>query len=36
LRDGETQCSKVGSDNVQDGPSLRSQAAIGHAVSPIA
>jgi len=29
LGDGETQCSKVRSDNVSDGPSLRSQAAIG-------
>ena len=27
--DGETQCSKVRSDNVSDGLSLRSQAAIG-------
>ena len=29
LGDGETQCSKVRSDNVSDGLSLRSQAAIG-------
>jgi hypothetical protein len=27
--DGETQCSKVRSDEVQDGSSLRSQAAVG-------
>jgi len=34
LGDGETHCSKVRSDNVSDGPSLRSQAAIGPAVYP--
>jgi hypothetical protein len=27
--DGDTHCSKVRSDNVQDGPSLRSQATTG-------
>src|SRR6476659_2554514 len=34
--DGETQCTKVRSDEVVDGPSLRSQAVAGHAVLPIA
>jgi hypothetical protein len=34
--DGETQCSKFRSDEVQDGASLRSQAAIAHCVLPLA
>jgi hypothetical protein len=32
--DGETQCSKIHSGEARDGSSLRSQAAIGPAVSP--
>ena len=36
ISDGETQCSKVRSDEVLDGPSLRSQAGQAEAVSPIA
>jgi hypothetical protein len=36
LGNGETQCLKVRSDEVVDGPSLRSQAVAGHAVLPIA
>ena len=32
--DGETQCLKVRSDNVRDGPSLRSQAVTRNAVTP--
>ena len=34
--DGETHCSKVRSDEVQDGPSCGAKQRQGHAVSPIA
>ena len=34
--DGETLCSKVRSDEVQDGPSCGAKQRFGHALSPLA